>query len=96
MQEQTRTFNASDLPGLEDLARDVQATRKSVRIVEDGEDLAVLQPAKKPRPTSLRGKPITENDPYWNLLGIARSSGPGDISANKREYLIKAISPRHQ
>jgi hypothetical protein len=94
MHEHPRTLNADDLPGLKELAREVRDSRQSVRIVEDGEDLAVLQPARQRRRTTLRGKPITDSDPYWNLFGIGRSTGPGDISVNKRKHLIKAISPR--
>lgn len=96
MQQELRPLDVSNLPQLEEAAEEVKATRIPRRIVRGDEELAVLQPTKKPRRTKLPGKPITDDDPFWNLIGIARSSGPGDISANKQKYLAKAISPRHE
>src|SRR5437879_13856443 len=89
-------LDVSNLPQLEEAAEEVRATGRRRRIVRGDEDLAVLQPVRKSRRAKLPGKPIAADDPFWNLVGIARSSGPGDISANKRKYLVKAISPRHE
>ncbi|HTE84928.1 MAG TPA: DUF433 domain-containing protein [Dehalococcoidia bacterium] len=44
MPEEMKTFKSSELPGLEQLAREVKTTGKPVRIVTGDEELAVLQP----------------------------------------------------
>lgn len=40
-------------------------------------------------------KPFTLDDPLWGLVGIARSDGPGDVSANKHKYLADAYLESH-
>ena len=96
MQQELTPLDVSDLPELEQAAEEVKATGKPRRIVRGSEELAVLQPAKKLRRSRLRGKPITADDPFWNLLGAARSEGPGDISSNKQKYLVDAIADLHE
>ncbi len=34
------------------------------------------------------GKPLTEDDALWNIVGMGESKGPGDTSENKHKYLI--------
>src|ERR1700730_1815404 len=41
-----------------------------------------------------RGKPITADDPLFRLIGIGRSEGAGDVSANKHKYLAEAYMPQ--
>jgi len=96
MVEEARTLDVHELPGLDVIAREVQASGRPVRIVQEGEELAVLQPAKKPRRRKLPGKPVTEDDPFWNLIGIGSSSGAGDISSNKTKYLINALRSKYK
>jgi len=40
----------------------------------------------------LLDEPNTEDDPLWNIIGIARSGNPTDVSANKYEYLAEAFT----
>jgi hypothetical protein len=96
VQQELSPLDVSNLPQLEEAAEEVRATGKSRRIVRGKEELAVLRPTTKSRRTRLPGKPVTDDDPFWSLIGVARSSGPGDISANKRKYLLKAIAPRDE
>ena|SRR5437762_11961845 len=42
------------------------------------------------------GKPIAADDPLSRLIGIGRSDGPGDISANKHRYLAEAYMPKRE
>ena len=60
--------------------------------------LRPIEPKKAagPGPTALRGKPFTMNDPLWNIVGIAASEGPGDVSENKHKYLAEAYAPREE
>ena len=34
--------------------------------------------------------PFSHADSLWNIVGIAQSDGPGDVSANKHKYLATA------
>src|SRR5947209_19741709 len=56
-----------------------EAIEELVRPVEPRES--------RPRPARRRGQPITADDPLWDIVGIARSGGPGDVSSNKYKYL---------
>lgn len=94
MHEELTPLDVSNLPALEQAAKEVSATRKPRRIVRGDEELAVLQPAKKPRKASLKGKPMTADDPLWSIIGIVHSEGPGDVSSHKHKYLAKAYMPK--
>lgn len=37
------------------------------------------------------GRPITEDDPLWRLVGIGESDGSNDVASNKHKYLAEAI-----
>ena len=40
-----------------------------------------------------RGRPTSEHDSLWNLVGIGRTSEPTDIRNKKDEYLADAFAP---
>lgn len=50
---------------------------------------------KKPRRRLVHGKPTSEEDPLWNIVGIARSGGPTDVARNKHKYLAEAYAAKH-
>lgn len=60
---------------------------------EEVEKLPTPLPGKS-RPTNprtrSRGKPTSESDPLWNIVGIGSSEGPTDVSAKKKKYLAEA------
>lgn len=56
---------------------------------ENGQDLATITPARRARGRLPKGKPLTEADSLFNIVGIGRS-GRSDISANKHTYLTEA------
>ncbi|HEV7214059.1 MAG TPA: helix-turn-helix domain-containing protein, partial [Chloroflexota bacterium] len=39
---------------------------------------------------------FTHTDSLWNIVGIAESDGPGDISADKHKYLADAYAARQR
>lgn len=43
-------------------------------------------------------KPITAEDPLWNIVGIGDSGpdGPTDVARNKHTYLAEAYEDRHE
>ena len=96
MQEQREVFDASELPGLAALAQRVKRTGRALRIVQDSEELAVLQPPKKPRRRSPRGASTSADDPIWDIVGMGNSGGPGDVSIHKHKYLAEAYMPKRR
>jgi excisionase family DNA binding protein len=42
------------------------------------------------------GRPLTYDDPLWQLVGSAASAGPTDVSANKHKYLADAYAPAEE
>ena len=72
---------------------------KGVRVKKEAvERLPVaIETAKEARRSPLRkGKPITADDPLWQLIGIGRSEGPTDVSQNKHKYLAEAYLPKRE
>jgi hypothetical protein len=94
MPKEFEAIDVTNLPEVLALAERVSATGIPLRLVRGNEELAILQPTKNPRRRSLKGKPITADDPIWNIVGIGRSEGPGDISTNKHKYLAEAYMPK--
>lgn len=67
---------------------------KGVRVrKEDIENLPtpveLEEAGTRPGP-KLRGRPTSEADSLWNIVGIGRSEGPTDVSENKYKYLAEA------
>src|SRR5438105_119279 len=94
MAEELQSVDLATRPDLEKLVDEVAATRKACRLQRDGQDIAVLMPAgpaqrarRRGRP---KGKPFTMNDSLWNIVGMASSDGPGDVSENVDKYLAEA------
>lgn len=48
-----------------------------------------LRPWRRRR-RALLGVPITADDPLLDIIGIAHTDGPGDVSSNKYKYLADA------
>jgi hypothetical protein len=96
MRAELETIDVAAVPGLAELAERVKRTGEPLRLVRGDEELAVLQPAKKRRRKSLKGRPTSMDDPIWNIVGMGRSDGPGDVSTNKHKYLAEAYLPKRQ
>ncbi len=65
-------------------------------LTHEGEELVVVQPAKPSRRRRLpAGKPITEDDPLWDIVGMASSGGPGDVADHVDEHLAEAYTDTH-
>jgi hypothetical protein len=90
MAKEPKRIDISSIPELLSIAHEVQRTNEPRILQQDSEDVAILIPvkpvAKSPR---ARGKPVTKDDPLWNLVGVGHS-GRGDVSANKHKYLDEA------
>jgi hypothetical protein len=89
MAKEPKRIDISRITELLSIAHEVQSTNEPYVLREDSKDVALLTPIKPGRKRSARGKPVTKDDPLWNLIGIGHS-GRGDISANKHKYLAEA------
>jgi hypothetical protein len=87
--KEPKRIDISSIPELLSIAHEVQRTNEPRILQQDSEDVAILTPVKPVVKRSARGKPVTKDDPLWNLVGIGHS-GRGDISANKHQYLAEA------
>lgn len=69
---------------------------KGVRIRKEVvEQFVTAVEPKQPRRAASRprGKPLTMDDPLWQVVGIGHS-GQGDVSSNKHKYLADAYAPK--
>jgi hypothetical protein len=83
-------IDISDIPELLALAERVQRTQEPQLLTRGDEPLAVLEPASDSGPASTgEANPNAWLEP---LIGAGRSQGPGDVSANKKQYLADAYS----
>lgn len=94
MAERLRVVDLSSHPNLDELVNEVGDSRKACRIQRDGQDVAILVPAGRPR-RFRKGDPTSEDDPIWRIFGIAHSGGPGDVSENVDKYLAEAYLDTH-
>jgi excisionase family DNA binding protein len=66
---------------------------RSIRLSrEEVERLPTPVVVEAPPPTQrerYRGRPTSESDPLWNIVGIGSSEGPTDVSSNKKKYLAE-------
>lgn len=53
------------------------------------EERAAMRPKSRPKRVRPAGRPLTLDDPLFELLGSARSRGPGNVAENKRKYLTE-------
>jgi hypothetical protein len=92
MAEELKPLDISHLPEVLRLVEELQAAGRSRRLQVNHEDVAVLVPAV--RIGRSRGKPTDTTDPLWNIVGLVRSNGPGDVAENVDAYLAEAYAPR--
>lgn len=94
MAKAMQEVDISDQPEVLRLVEEMRESHEPRLLKRDGEDLAILMPAKSKR-RSPRGKPFTRDDPLWNLAGQG-ASGLGDVSENKHKYLADTYADLHE
>ena len=95
MAKEPNRIDISSISELQKLVHEVRQTNEPRILREESEDVAMLMPLTPRAKRSLRGRPVSADDPLWKLVGIGHS-GKGDISANKHKYLAEAYLPRKQ
>jgi hypothetical protein len=99
MRAEAPAVDISHEPSLRRLVDEARSARKPLLLQEDGQDVAevrALDDAPKRRRRPLVGKPMTYDDPLWELIGSAHSEGPTDVSSNKHKYLAEAYTPKSE
>jgi hypothetical protein len=85
-----------DIGAIPELAR-LLAERGEVLLVSSGPQQAIIEDAAPKRRRRRRGvpagRPMTEDDPLWKLVGSATDAPPTDAS-KIHEYLADAYAPK--
>ena len=98
MAKELKHIDISNVPELLRIVEDMRASNEPRVLQREHEDVAILRPVKKARkPRVPRGKPLTKDDPIFNLIGIATGPDDGvhDVSENKHKYLADAYADLH-
>jgi excisionase family DNA binding protein len=66
---------------------------RAIRLSREEVERLPTPVADAPEPATQRnrrgGRPTSESDPLWNIVGIGSSEGPTDVSSNKKKYLAE-------
>lgn len=90
MAKELKPLDVTDSPELLRLAEEIKRTQEPRVLVREAEELVEVRPVASRRKRSLKGRPVTERDPLFRLIGIGRSGIPGGVSGKKHEYLARA------
>ena len=85
MPQRPEPLEVGGSPDLLKLAEEVQRTGAPRLLQRDGEDIAVISPAKRARKLPFRA--FTRDDPLFGLIGSGTSNIPGGISERKHEFI---------
>lgn len=89
MARELKHIDISDKPDLVQIAEEVQATQEPRALCRDGDDIAIVIPAKAVARRTDSAQPVTRDDALFGLIGIGESSIPGGVSGKKHEYLAR-------
>ncbi len=95
MAKRAMRVEIDNAPELLRLAKEVRATRQPQLLTQAGEVIAVLQPPPAPR-RPLRTVPTSDDDPIWDIVGMAHADGPGNVADNVDRYLAEAYADTHE
>jgi hypothetical protein len=89
--EAPELIDVSDIPDVLRLVQEVARSGVPVILARDGDELAILTPASKPKDAARPGgDDADEADSLLNIIGIGESAEPTDIAKHKHEYLAQA------
>ncbi len=86
------TTDISTAPDLARLAHDVASSGTRRVLTENGKALAVVTPIAPRRRRQPRPKPLTRDNPIWEIVGSITEDIGNDVSSNKHRYLAKAYA----
>src|ERR1700694_3573665 len=82
-------LNIANSPELLRLVDAVRNAGRPVVLEYDNEEVAIISPIVRRAKRAVRGRPVTDDDPLWKLVGAGESSEPTDIAKEKRRYLAE-------
>jgi hypothetical protein len=88
--KEPKPVDITSMPEVLRLAQEVARSGVPVMLMADGEELAALTPACKPKRRPGRAKPVTKDDPLFRLIGSGRSRTSGGVSEQKHGALVRA------
>ncbi|MFN8637664.1 MAG: hypothetical protein U0893_27750 [Chloroflexota bacterium] len=94
MAREAISIDVASTPDVADLADEVARTGIPHVLTRDGEALAIIRPVpkrKRRRSASPTTEPTSLHEWFGDLIGIGKSDGPGDVSANIHRYVAEAI-----
>ena len=94
MAEELKPLDISHLSELRHLVEEVRAADQARVLQVNHQDVAILVPASSRATKSRRGKATSADDALWNIVGLAHSDGPGDVSEHIDTYLAQAYAPK--
>lgn len=94
MTEELRPLDISHSDEVRRLVEEVHATDEALALQIHHRTVAILAPAPRSRSTARQRKVTSAADPLWNIVGLGRTDGPGDVAENVDAYLTKALLPR--
>jgi len=90
MAKELESLDVTDSPELLRVAEEGAETGVSRVLHTAKGKLAGIRPLPKPRKRSPRPRPMTRDDPFYKLIGIASSGTESDASERKHEILAQA------
>jgi hypothetical protein len=95
MAKEMKPVDITHTPDVLRLAEEVARSGIPYVLKKDNKDVAELRPVSStPSRSRRRGKPTSQNDPLWRIVGMADADAPkdlpADISSNVDKYLADA------
>jgi hypothetical protein len=94
MAREMKSIDITHTPDVLRLAEEVARSGVPRLLRKDNQDVAELRPVSPTRKRTRRSQPTSENDPLWDIVGIAHAADfpdvPRDVARNKHTYLAEA------
>src|SRR5579862_2582799 len=71
-----------------DIFDEIVTHGETIEVERDGNVITLRPKAKRGKRKS---RHFSLNDPLWDIVGIGRSGGPGDVSENKYKYVAELL-----
>ncbi|MBI2953655.1 MAG: hypothetical protein HYY30_05025 [Chloroflexi bacterium] len=80
-----------------EVVEQVKSADEPLILSKGNEDVAIVRPIKRSAHRRvIKGRPTSADDPLWEIIGMAESEGPGDVSENVDKYLAEAYLPKEK
>lgn len=94
MAQEIRRIDVEKFPELLSIANEVRADGQRRILRRGAEDIAVISPVGARAKRVPRGRPTSDDDPLWDMVGIGTAEQETDVSENKYKYLADAYGAK--